>query len=259
MPNGATSWTLVETFPPAVTPTLHPDGVWDSGTHTLTFTGTSSTSLTYTVTTTASGVYPVSGKLTTAPAGIASNVTGDTQIIRANLIRVINGTHVTIHVTHPPGAVFWQIFDYMPTGLTIDVQSITDPNWMGNANMAFFMSMPGVGTTLSYEVTGPPGEYQLSQGSGLIFGQGSPEPIFGDSVVVIPDPNQPVATPNILSFSIQGATGTLTFTSVPNQAYMVQTNATLTAPNGWHDCLPVTGTGPTTTITTLPTTAPQLF
>jgi len=258
MPPEVTGWELVETLPNNLTPTLYSPGVWDSTARTLTFTGTTSTALTYTTTASVSGTYAVSGQLASTPSGLSTNVTGDTQIISANLLRVINGTQVTIHVKHPPGAFFWQIFDYMPPGLTVDVQSVTDPSWTGSATMVFFMSMSGVGTTLSYEVTGPPGEYQLSQGSGLIWGVGLAEPIFGDSVIVIPDPNQPVVKPDILAFSIQGATGTLTFTSAVNQAYMVLTNATLALPNGWHDCLPVTGTGPTTTIN-VPTTLPQLF
>jgi len=253
MPSGATGWTLVETLPSNLTPTVH-DGFWNNGT--LTFTGTSSTSFTYTVTASASGAYAVSGQLTTAPSGMSASVTGDTQIICANLLRVINGTQVTIHVKHPPGAIFWQVFDNMPPGLTIVTGNITDPTWMGSATMAFFLSMSGVGTTLSYEVTGSPGTYLLSQGNGAVLGAGT-ESIYGDSVIVIPDPNPPV-TPDILAFSIQGATGTLTFTSAVNQAYMVLTNATLTIPNGWHDCLPVTGTGPTTTIN-VPATAPKLF
>jgi len=251
MPSGATGWTLVETLPNNLTPTLYDaSAVWDSTARTLTFTGTTSTALTYTVTASVSGIYAVSGQLTSSPSGISASVTGDTQIICANLLRVINGTQVTIHVKQPSD--YFMIMETVPNGLT--PSNITSGGLL-MGNIMYWMA-PNITATLSYDVTGAPDTYSVN-GQGTLSSMAT-ESIFGDSVIAIPDPNQPAVTPDILAFSIQGATGTLTFTSAVNQAYMVMTNATLTTPNGWHDCLPVTGTGPTTT-TPVPATAPQLF
>ena len=256
VPAGAASWTLVETLPIGLTPTVYDaTGVWNSTTRTLTFTNTIAAAVSYTVAVSPSGIYAVGGSITTSPSGMSAAVTGDTQVVKANIIRAINGTRVTIRMLQPQSAVNWMISDFLPEGLTPVLGSITGPG--GGWDDVFaevYWSGRTVAQTLSYEVTGAPGTYVIS-GEGFITGFGT-EPILGDSVVVIPGPPPP--PPDILSFTVHGATGQITFVSVLNQAYMVQTNATLTALNGWHDCLPVTGAGPTTPVT-VPTTAPQLF
>ncbi|MCL1921875.1 MAG: hypothetical protein FWG50_12525, partial [Kiritimatiellaeota bacterium] len=239
MPDGATGWTLTETLPSGVTPTDYAPGVWDSGARTLTFSGATPATLTYTVTA-ASGLYPVSGSVTTAPSGMPAAVTGDTQLIHANLLRVINGTQVTIHVIQPPSN-YSMIMETLSSGLDVVPESVSAGGMSPANNLVMWLS-PAT-QTLSYEVTGTPGAYSLSgQGSLSIGGF---DTIFGDTVVTIANP--PAVAPNILRFSVHvhKETGTLAFTSAVNQAYMVQTNATL-APLGWHDYLPITATRPVT-------------
>jgi len=241
MPQEVTGWTLVETLPSGLTPTVH-DGAWDSGARTLTFSGTTSTALTYTVAAASSGIYTPSGQIASSPAGMSAHVTGDSQIIHAHLFRVINGTQVTIHLKDP--SAYLMISETMPAGLDV-IPSSVSPGGMLTGSTLYWMFPSS--QTLSYEVTGAPGTYSLT-------GQGTPfEAIYGDSTLVIA---ATVPTPEIIGFTVQGTVGKLTFTSVLNQPYMVQTNATLAS--GWHDCLPVAGDAPTTTIY-VPATAPSLF
>jgi hypothetical protein len=71
-------------------------------------------------------------------------------------------------------------------------------------------------------------------------------------------PPIPPPPPTILSFTFNGASGFLSFTSVVSQAYMVLTNANIAVTNGWKNCVPATGTGAITTVT-VPVVEPQLF
>ena len=249
-PSGLTGWTLAETLPSGVTPTAYtPGGTWDALTRTLTFTGATATALAYTVTVTTSGVYTVTGQITSAPNGVTNTVTGDTQFIHANLARVINGTLVTIHAKQP--SQFQTISETVHSGLTIVPGSVSSGGIQAG-NLILWI-MPN-SQTLSYEVAGDPGTYPLSGLGTLLFG--GTELIYGDAVIVIPEPT-PTPLPDIVAFTVQSGQGHITFVSAVGQAYMVQTNATLSA-SGWHDCLPVTGTGATTTVI-LPAPSPRLF
>jgi hypothetical protein len=71
-------------------------------------------------------------------------------------------------------------------------------------------------------------------------------------------PSVPPPPPTILSFTFNGVSGSLTFTSVVDQAYMVLTNANIAVTNGWKNCVPATGQGSITTIP-VPVIEPQLF
>jgi len=104
---------------------------------------------------------------------------------------------------------------------------------------------------LSYTASGEPGSYALS-------GYSNAEPIFGDSVLVIPGAEVP--PPDILAFA-PAAPGlfTLTFTSVVDQAYAVLTNAAPGGSNGWAACIaPVAGAAGTTQVQ-VPAAPPRLF
>jgi hypothetical protein len=104
-------------------------------------------------------------------------------------------------------------------------------------------------------VTGAPGTYTLS-GEGQIGS--AVEPIFGDTVLTIPGATVP--SPDILSLVPVAATNAfaLTFISVANQAYMIRTNATVSATNLWADSFSVMGEAGTT-VRPVPMSGPRLF
>ena len=120
--------------------------------------------------------------------------------------------------------------------------------------------MPFTGSSISYELTGPPGTYTILGTVNIS------EPILGDTKITIPvspgtpDPaaNPDVPRPDILGMTWTGNGIALTFTSVVDKAYLVLTNSTLLAPSPWCGQKPVIGHGATTT-TTLPTNAPANF
>ena len=259
-PAGLVTWTLVETLAAGLTPTSYTSGgAWNSGAHTLTFTGAEATTntLSYTVSCVTSGVYTVSGTVTPQPANVPVAVTGDNRIIKANLIRTISGTSVTITVHQSLNNRTWYVDETIPVGLT--PTNIVGPtaSWDPDARVIDWYKH-GVGETLTYSVTGAPGTYTLS-GSGSVTG--TEEPVFGDTVLIIPGAQPPdIPPPDILSFvPVAGLSAyNLTFTSVVSQAYMILTNATLHAPNAWADCLPVTGQSGTT-LQQVPASGPRLF
>jgi len=254
-PAGLSTWTLAETIPPGATPTVYTSGgVWNSGARTLTFTGVEATTgtVSYTVSVVTSGVYTVSGTVTPQPSGIPVPVTGENRIIKANLVRTINGTSVTITMYQPSPTRTWYVDEYIPEG--IEPLNMTGPNpyWDPETRLLSWY-LRGVGQTLTYQVEGTPGSYVLS-GSGNVTG--SDEPIFGDTVLVIPGAEVP--PPDILSL-VSPAAGLLqlTFVSVAGQAYAVQTNAAPAA-QGWADCLQLSGDADATT-TSVPVSGPRLF
>ncbi len=257
-PAGISTWALVENLAPGLTPTSYTaGGTWNSSAHTLTFTGTEATTntLSYTVSCVTSGIYTVSGTVTPQPANVPVAVTGDSRIIKVNLLRTINGTSVTITVYQLSASFIWSVYEYLPTSLT--PTNITGPNanW-DPASSTIDWYRKGVGQTLTYTVTGTPGSYTLS-GEGQVTSSGM-EPIFGDSVVTIPGAEIP--PPNILSLVPLAGTNALalTFTSVAGQAYMIRTNATVAVTNLWFDCLSVTGADGTT-VQPVPMSGPRLF
>lgn len=247
-PAGLSQWTLTETLSDALTPTAYtPGGAWNSGNHTLTFTGTEATTntLSYTVSCATSGTYTVSGTVTPSPANIIVAVTGDSQIVHANLRRIISGTNVTIVVTQPSATLRWRVYEYIPSGLAYG--NVTGPGITAYDDEIDW-SDKSVGTNLTYVVSGAPGTYTLS-GNGLV--NNAQENIFGDSVVTIPDPNGGAETnvppPTILAFvPVNGTTFALTFTSVVNQAYAILTNASAANTNGWATYLSLSGQAGTT-------------
>lgn len=241
-PAGLSAWTLVETLPAGLTPaTITGGGVWNSGARTLTFSGPEAITnvYSYTALCSTSGLYTVSGTVTPQPAGVPVAVTGDSQILKANLIRTISGNSVTITVYQPSSSFIWSVYEYLPAGLT--ATNITGPNFTWDADTSTIdWYRKGVGQTLTYQVLGAPGSYTLS-GEGQVTASGM-EPVFGDSVVTLSG-GAAVPAPDIIGFAPAGAgTWTLTFTSVVNQAYAILTNATLSATNAWSVYLaPVTG------------------
>ena len=256
-PAGLSTWALVEILAAGLTPTSYTSGgTWNSGAHTLTFTGTEATTntLSYTVSCVSSGVYTVSGTVTPQPSNVPVAVTGDNRIIKANLIRTISGQSVTITVHQPLNNRNWYVTESLPAGLT--PSNITGPGSYWDPDfLELGWSKHGAGETLTYAVTGDPGTYTLS-GSGNVTG--ADESIFGDTVLTIPGAEIP--PPDILSLIPVAGTNAfnLTFTSVLNQAYVIRTNATVSVTNGWSDCLPVTG-GAGTTLRQVPGSGPRLF
>ena len=256
-PAGLSTWTLVETLQAGLTPThITAGGVWNGTARTLTFTGVEATTnlLSYAVLCVTSGVYAVGGTVTPQPANIPVTVTGDTRIIKANLIRTISGSSVTITVYQPSSSRTWYVDETLPEGLT--PVNITGPNaYWDETTRVLNWYLRGVGQTLTYDIEGAPGSYTLS---GLGNVTGAEEPVFGDSVLTIPGAEVPV--PDILSFipSSNSNVFALTFTSVVDQAYVILTNAALGATNGWAVCLPVAGEAGTTQ-REVPASGPRLF
>ena len=105
-------------------------------------------------------------------------------------------------------------------------------------------------------MAGAPGTYSLA--GRATFG-GPYEPVFGDSDLTVPGTPPVVPAPTLLSLTPDPAAGRclLTFVSVANQAYAVQTNASLSA-SAWADCVSVTGTADAT-VSELPMAGPCLF
>lgn len=255
-PAGLSAWTLVETLQAGLTPTnIAAGGVWNGTARTLTFTGAEATTslLSYAVLCVTSGVYAVGGTVTPQPANIPVAVAGDTRVIKANFIRTITGNAVAISVNQPDPAKWWVVTEAIPEGLTPSGIS-SGGTWSSSARTITWFAI-GTGTTVSYAATGEPASYLLS-GSGTI--QGASEPVFGDSVLTIPGAEVPA--PDILGFIPSGNPNVfvLTFTSVVNQAYVILTNATPGATNGWAACLPVTGEAGTTQ-REVPAAGPRLF
>lgn len=254
-PAGLSAWTLVETIPAGATPTAYTSGgVWDSGARTLTFTGVEATTgtVSYTVSVVTSGVYTVSGTVTPQPSNVPVAVTGENRIIKANFIRTISGSSVTITVFQSAN-IWWFVYESLPVGL--EPVNITGPDGYWDEEVReISWGRRGVGVTLTYEVTGAPGTYHLS-GIGQITGNAE-EAVFGDTVLVIPGAEVP--PPDILSL-VSPAAGLLqlTFVSVAGQAYAVQTNAAPAA-QGWADCLQLSGDADATT-TPVPVSGPRLF
>jgi len=256
-PAGLVSWTLTESLPPGLTPfAITGGGVWNSSARTLTFSGAEATSntLAYSVTCATSGLYTVTGALAVPHVSGTTPVAGDTEILNAKLLRTISGTNVTITMLEPTTRKSWYVNEYLPAPLTATVTA-GPGDYIPDDSMIYWGAY-GTGQTLAYEASGEPGTYELS---GIVSIAGVVEPIFGDSVLVIPGAEIP--PPDILAF-VPAAPGffALTFTSVVDQTYAVLTNA---APgtNGWATCVaPVTGADGTTQVQVpAPDTQPRLF
>lgn len=255
-PEGVSAWTLVESLDVGLTPTVYtPGGVWNSASRDLTFSGFGSATspVTYTVSTATSGLYSVSGIVTSMLANVTSAVTGDSTLIHANLRRIISGTNVTIIVSQPSSTIRWYVYEYIPAGLAY--AEVTGPV-TGEYSDGIDWGRKGVGTNLTYVVSGDPGTYVLS-GDGQI--NSVQEHVFGDTVVTISTPLSDIPPPDILAFwTSTNSTAVLTFTSVVKQTYAVLTNRSLLATNGWAECLPVTGDAGLTQ-RSVPTVGSNLF
>ncbi len=257
-PAGLSTWTLVETLQAGLTPTnITAGGVWNGAARTLTFSGTDATTntLSYAVLCVTSGVYTISGTVTPHPANVPVTVTGDSRVIKGNLIRTISGSSVTLTVYQPSASFVWSVEEMIPAGLTPTNMAGPNVEW-DSANRVISWYRKGVGVTLTYEVTGAPGTYILT-GEGQVTAAGV-EPIFGDTELTIPGVEIP--PPDIIGFSPVAGTNTFTlaFTSIVNQAYMILTNATLGVTNGWSMYLQVPGAAGTTQ-REVPMTGPRLF
>jgi len=251
-PAGLVSWSLTETLPPGLTPfAITGGGVWNDASRTLIFNGSAATTstVTYSVACTTSGLYTVTGALAVPHVSGTVPVAGDSTILKANLIRTISSTNVTIQVLAGSNVM---ITENIPHDLT--AANITGGifNFYNDDQITWFT--PTTPATLTYTVFGDPGTYTLSGSTGT-------EPIFGDSVLVIPgDEEVDVPPPDILAF-VPADPGffTLTFTSVVDQAYAVLTNAAPGGTNGWGVCIAPVGGAVGTTDVQVPAVPPRLF
>ena len=248
-PAGLVSWSLTETLPPGLTPfAITGGGVWNGTARTLTFSGTEAVTntLAYSVACATSGLYTVTGTLAVPHVSGTVPVAGISTILNAKLVRAISGTNVVITVL---AAGAWPVTEIIPAGLT--PSAITGGAFNSYDDGQVFWYVAAGPAVLSYTASGEPGSYALS-------GYSNAEPIFGDSVLVIPGAEVP--PPDILAFA-PAAPGlfTLTFTSVVDQAYAVLTNAAPGGSNGWAACIaPVAGAAGTTQVQ-VPAAPPRLF
>jgi hypothetical protein len=254
-------WTLVENLPVYVTPTNYFPGVWTAGaSRTLTYTGSGAATLTYTTLISTNGDFPISGVITSMPINVTMS-TGTNNVSRGDLLRKIVGTNVWIYMFVPTSPSQWFLTENLGPNLTSSASSLTGPGtWYPGSKQIIWSSLSSAGEIpLSYRVSGVAGSSNILFGSCFILGEGSTRPIYGDSVVIIPQPApEPPPPPTILSFVLNGASASLIFTSVVSQAYMVVTNANLAMTNGWGNYLQTTGTVGTTTVV-VPVVPPQLF
>jgi hypothetical protein len=112
----------------------------------------------------------------------------------------------------------------------------------------------------SYSVTGAEGSYQLS-GTVNFYPAGTTVTTVGATQVVIAaEPPPIIPDPDIIGFAPDGALSgnwLLTFISVLNQSYLIETNGTPAAA-GWAQQGQVNGTADQTTAS-VPAPAPVLF
>ena len=178
------SWTLTESLPSGLTPfAVTGGGVWNGTARTLTFSGTEAVTntLAYSVACATSGLYTVTGALAVPHVSGTVAVAGDTAILNAKLVRAISGTNVVIHVL---AAGTWPVTEIIPAGLT--PSAITGGAFHSYDNGQVFWYVAAGPEVLSYTASGEPGSYALS-------GYSNAEPIFGDSVLVIPGAEGPAA------------------------------------------------------------------
>jgi hypothetical protein len=260
-PPEVATWTLVETLPVNSTPVNYGAGVWNGTARTLAYTGTVSSSVSYTVLLGAVGDYEVSGSITSMTINVTMPVTGDTRVSRGNFLRKISGTNVWIHMSQPTTLRTWTVGEYLSQTLLtpdhVSSSSGTVPWFTVDGDLYWNQTSIGAGLILSYSVSGPQGSTNNITGSWSILA--SSGEIYGDNTLIIPmPPSVPPPPPTILSFTFNGVSGSLTFTSVVDQAYMVLTNANIAVTNGWRNCVPATGQGSITTVP-VPVIEPQLF
>jgi len=261
-PPEVTTWALVETLPVNSTPVNYGAGVWNGTARTLAYTGTVSAAVSYTVLLGAVGDYEVSGSITSMPINVTMPVTGDSRVSRGNFLRKISGTNVWIYMAQPTTSKYWSLAEDL-SGTTLTPSNISLPGpgvWDPDGKTISWSALSiGAGVVLSYNVSGTEGTTNTITGGTCFVSPNNFYTIYGDSTVIIPmPPPVPPPPPTILSFTFNGASGFLSFTSVVDQAYMVLTNANMSVTNGWKNCVPATGQGATTTVA-VPVVVPQLF
>jgi hypothetical protein len=253
-------WRLVETLPVNSTPVNYGAGAWNGTARTLVYTGTVSETVGYTVLLGAPNDYTITGSITSMPINVTMPVTGDNRVSRGDFLRKISGTNIWIYMSQPTTINPWYVYENL-SGTVLQAFNISMSGIFSGGWIYWSGTSIGAGIALSYSVSGPPGSTNILAGiAGVTF---PPPPInytiYGDNTVIIPmPPPVPPPPPTILSFTFNGASGFLSFTSVVSQAYMVLTNANIAVTNGWKNCVPATGTGAITTVT-VPVVEPQLF
>jgi hypothetical protein len=261
-PPEVTTWRLVETLPVNSTPVNYGAGVWNGTARTLAYTGTVSSAVSYTVLLGAVGDYEVSGSITSMPINVTLPVTGDYRVSRGNFLRKISGTNVWIYMAQPTTSKYWELTESL-AGTTLTPGSFSMPDFAtwdpDEKTLSWGRVSIGAGVVLSYNVSGTAGSTNTITGGTCFVSPNNFYTTYGDNTLIIPmPPPLPPPPPTILSFTLSGASGFLSFTSVVDQAYMVLTNANISVTNGWKNCVPATGQGATTTVA-VPVVAPQLF
>ena len=247
-PAGVTNWVLTESIPANMTPHATV-GSWDSTNRTLTFTALQGTSLTYQLAVTNNGIYTLAGNIQSQPSGISNAVTGDDQVIRADFYRTIVGTNVYITVSDSFTNRNFTLLESLPQGLSVVPGSISPAGgeYYSAENEVEWYRIRA--KTFHYTVMGLPGSYTVN---GLATIGSTPYVVLGADTITISEPLPPEIppVPNIVYFVPLEASFALTFTSLVNQAYIIQTNANgLKDSQGalvWGSYKNVQGTGPLT-------------
>jgi hypothetical protein len=169
--------------------------------------------------------------------------------------REISGTNVTVYVDPSVDADFCYLTETLPAGLT--PYDYAPFSWNSSTRkLTYFMPVPAP-AQFSYSVTGAEGTYQVS--GTVNFGVGGVATV-GDNQIVISGPPPVVPVPDIIGFAPDGGTPgnfLLTFISIADQAYLIETNGTPAA-LGWAQQGQVSGEADQTT-TSVPASGPALF
>lgn len=250
-PAGTPFWGVTERMPEGVTVTDPAGGTWDAATRQLTFAGVVPAQLTYTVSVESVGPYAINGSFYPY-GGIEEVVGGDTEISLSSAIRTVSFNRVTIQVAPPPGTepFVWALEENLPADVApIDLAG-PGVAWDATEHKITWVLLGGAAGTCSYTLTGNPGRYTVS--GRVTFGDAY-DPVTGASQVTIPDGGEPgtqkpIPVPTILSFSNTGLNRwTITFLSVENVIYAVQTNGNLST-KAWGTLRTVSGQPDQTTV-----------
>jgi hypothetical protein len=168
--------------------------------------------------------------VTTVQNGVTNTLNAEyTQILYSNY-RQINGTNVTVFVEPPADATQIYITETLPKEL--EPRNYAPLQWDDSIRQLRYISMDSTPKQFTYSVTGADGEYQLS--GTVNFGSGAVTTV-GDDLIVIgatqPDP----PPPDIIGFvphTLMPESFLLTFISVADQQYLIETNAAPSA-QGW--------------------------
>ena len=183
------------------------------------------------------------------PGGVVTSAVATLTVDNVYVFRSISGTNVTLTVTPPAGTTIWRVEEMIPEGLVpADAQGGAMASWNAAAQTLTWFGMGADQAILTYTLSGTDGTYRLS--GQAMFG-GADLPTGGDSAFTLPLPPDEVPVPTILAFApLGGSDWRITFVTVPNAVYAIQSRTTLSdSGEGWGTLAEVTAAAETETLT----------